>query len=485
MTEALEQADAGQRIARGGAFRFGAYAAGTLVSLVGIVFVTRALGPGDFGRFQALLNLMVVISAVTDVGLATLAVREYAQRDAVERARFLDTLLGLRIILAAIGAGAACAIVALRGDDPVLIAGAAALGLALVLTVVQSTITAPLFANLRLGLLAGLDMGRQVLLAGAYVALALLGAGLAAFLWASVPVALAALAATAVVGWRYYRPRLHVDVEAWRVLVAGSLGFALAIAVGTFYQYAAQLVMSVTASPDEVGYFSTAFRIYIVLSAVPGLFVSGAFPLLARSALGDERRFAYGLRVLAEATIILGGAIALGAAIGAPFVVDVIGGPAYADAVTATRLLGIALVLAAVVSTWGAALFALHAHRAIVVTSVVSIIPLLLLTGPVGREWGASGVAVLALAAEVVVATGYGVALLRGHRDRAPRPRTVLKALAAAVPALAALLIPAPPVVQAALAVAVFGMLVLVLRALPDEVIELAPDPLARRLRRR
>jgi O-antigen/teichoic acid export membrane protein len=483
--DALDAPEAGQHVARGGAFRFVAYGAGTLFSLVGIVVVARALGPGDFGRFQALLNLIVIVAAVTDVGLATLAVREYAQRERETRSRFLDTLIGLRVVLAGIGTIGLCVIVGLRGGDATLVVGAAALGIALIFTVVQSTVATPLFGHLRLGLLAGLDLGRQFFLTAAYVGLALVGAGLAAFLWASVPAAIAILVITLIVARHYYRPRLVVDIEAWRILVAGSLGFAVAIALGTFYQFAAQLLMVASASADDAGYFSIAFRIYIVLSAIPGLFVSGAFPLLARSAINDEPRFAYGLRILSEATIILSVAMALGMMIGAPFIVEVIGGASYAEAVPATRILAVALVLAAVVTTWGTALFALHAHRAIAVASLIALVPVVALTGIVATTHGATGVAILAVGAEVILAGGYGFAVLRDNGHRAPSTAPLFKTIVAAVPAFVVLLFPVPSWLQAALAVVIFGILILAMRTLPDEVIELFPPKVASRLLRR
>ena len=475
MTDILETEEAGRRIARGGACRFVAYAFGTLLSLVGIIFVTRALGPADFGRFQALLNLMVVIAAVTDVGLGTLAVREYTQRAGAQRDRYLNVLLSLRVVLTAVGTLLAVAIVALRGDDPVLVFGAFALGLALILNVVQSTVGAPLFTHLRLGLVATIDVGRQALLAGGYVALAVIGAGLAAFLWVSVPVGLAVLVATAVVAWRYYRPRLVVDFAEWRILITTTLGFAFAIAIGTTYQYAAQLLMAATSDPIETGLFSTAFRIFLVLSAISGLFVSAAFPLLARSAQRDEVRFAYGLRVLAESTLILSGALALGMAIGAPFIVEVIGGSEYVGAISATRIFAVQLVLGALVATWGAALLAVHDHRGVIVASVVAIVPVLALTAIVASRAGATGVAILVVAAEVVLVIGYGVFLLPRHSARRPGLRAIGKALIGVVLASSAIFLPLPSLAQAIIAIAIYGIVVVATHALPDEVMEMAP----------
>ncbi len=482
--DVLDREDAGRRIAGGGVFRFGAYGLGTLFSLLGIVFVTRALGPTEFGTFQSFLNLMVVIGAVTDVGLGTFAVREYAQRPPEERDRFLDVLLGLRVLLSALGALAACAIVAFRGADALTLAAVGALGVALIASTVQSTASAPLFANLRLGVIALIDTTRQALLAAAYVGLALAGAGLAAFLGVAAPIAIVILLATVVLAWRYYRPRMAIDLRSWKAVIAVGGGFALAVSIGTVYQYSAQLVMAATADPLDTGYFATAFRIYIVLSAVPGIFVSGAFPLLARTAISDRARLAYGTRVLGESTVILGAGMALAVVIAAPVVVTVVGGTEYAGAVPATRILGLQLLLAALVSTWGVALFALHQHRQLVIANAIALVPVVFLTPLAAHSAGAAGVAGVVLACEIVLVIGYCISVRRQAPGAMPRWIVVIKVAAAMLAAAPAALLPMDSGVRALVALLVYVIILFMLRALPDEMIDLAPAGIARKLRR-
>ena len=48
----------------------------------------------------------------------------------------------------------------------------------------------------------------------------------------------------------------------------------------------------------ETGQFGAAFRVFIVLAAVPGLLVTTAFPLLARAARDDRERLRYALQRL-------------------------------------------------------------------------------------------------------------------------------------------------------------------------------------------
>ena len=179
-SDILDSPEAGAVVVRGGIVRVAGFVFGVLCSLGGVVLVTRYLGTDLYGRFQTVLNLLLVVQAVTDVGMATLGVREFAQRRGEGRVRFLRVLLGLRIVLTAAGTTVAVIIAAAAGYGPELVLGAVAGGLGLVLTVMQTTLAIPLSARLRIVTVTALDVGRQVGLAAVYALLVLGGAGVLA-----------------------------------------------------------------------------------------------------------------------------------------------------------------------------------------------------------------------------------------------------------------------------------------------------------------
>src|SRR3954447_18200834 len=101
--DVLDTPEAGALVVRGGALRVAGFGLGTLLSLVGVVALTRHLGVVDYGRYQAVTALVAIVAAIGDLGLGTLALREYAQTDAAGRAAGLRALLGLRVTLALAG----------------------------------------------------------------------------------------------------------------------------------------------------------------------------------------------------------------------------------------------------------------------------------------------------------------------------------------------------------------------------------------------
>src|SRR3954470_18665291 len=123
--DVLDTPEAGALVVRGGAVRVVGFALGTLLSLVGVVAVTRHLGVVDYGRYQAVTALVAIVTAMSDLGLGTLALREHAQAGPEARAHLLDAILGVRLALAAVGVIAAALAAALLGYDTTMIGGAA------------------------------------------------------------------------------------------------------------------------------------------------------------------------------------------------------------------------------------------------------------------------------------------------------------------------------------------------------------------------
>jgi hypothetical protein len=106
--------------------------------------------------------------------------------------------------------------------------------------------------------------------------------------------------------------------------------------------------------------------------------------------------------------------------------------------------------------------------------TVVSI-----LAASMGEEGAALGTVV----GESVLACGYLWALTRNRPDMRPPLRSAARSVLAAAVALAAgLLLGLGPGVDTAVALVLFALLLLVLRAVPPDLLALLPEPLRRRV---
>jgi O-antigen/teichoic acid export membrane protein len=199
-------------------------------------------------------------------------------------------------------------------------------------------------------------------------------------------------------------------------------------------------------------------------------------PLLARAARDDTDRLQFALRGLFEVALIGGVGVGLIMVVGASPIIEVIAGPRYSGAVAPLRIEGAAVLGTCLTPAWSSALLALHRHSALLVCNVIGLAVTAGLTLGLAPDIGARGAAIATVAGEWTVAAALLVALVRANRQLVPKawPVTPRVALAGAA-AFAMMLLPISSVAQLALAVAVYTTMIIVLRALPRELLELIP----------
>ena len=199
------------------------------------------------------------------------------------------------------------------------------------------------------------------------------------------------VAAAFVRGRTPLTPALHLG--RWRTLLADALPYALATTVGFVYVYLAVILLGFVSSEHEVGIYSAAFRVFIVLVGLAGLVQQSAFPVLARSARDDRDRLRYATQRLLDGSLVLGGLVGLATAVGAPIAIDVIAGSRYAEAVPALRIQGAALMMTFLAVLAGFALLSLHRYSAVLVVNALGLVTSVVLVVSLGHRYGSTGAA--------------------------------------------------------------------------------------------
>jgi O-antigen/teichoic acid export membrane protein len=232
------------------------------------------------------------------------------------------------------------------------------------------------------------------------------------------------------------------------------------------------VLLSLVSSAEQAGYFGASFRVIETLIAVPNLIVSGAFPIVARAARDDRARLSYAVGRLFDATVVLGGLVALMLLLGAPFIMDVVAGPAFAPSADVLRIQAAALLVTFAGAPLTYALLSLRRHRDLLLLSGAALAANATLVPLLADAHGARGAAAATLGAELVLTVGG--ALLLSRIDRSLRPSLAVVARAAPGFALgcALLAVPGlPSVVAMVLGAGVYAALALLLRAVPEELV--------------
>jgi O-antigen/teichoic acid export membrane protein len=251
---------------------------------------------------------------------------------------------------------------------------------------------------------------------------------------------------------------------------------SLSSGVATLYAFTTQILTSLVASPVQTGLFAASLRVFGVIASIPGLMVTSALPLLARAARDDSERMQFALGGLFEVALIAGVGVGVMLVVGAAPIIYVIGGHGFAASATPLRIEGAAVLGTCLTPVWSTGLLALHRHSAQLICNVIGLVVIVGLTLTLAPALGARGSAVATVAGEWTVAVALLVALARADRRLLPKGvKVVVRVAIAGGASLATMLVPIPAVAQLALAAAVYAVLVIVLRVLPRELLELIP----------
>jgi O-antigen/teichoic acid export membrane protein len=471
--DVLASREAGGRFLRGGGLRVIAYTAGLLVGLASTPLVTRHLGPIDWGRYIAVTSVIFVAVALTEGGVGNLGVQEYSTSGPRERAEFMANLIGLRIVLSLTAAAGAIGFSLLVGYPSVLVEGTALASVGLMLEALRATLAIALTVRLRLGWLAVTDFTGQFVITVLMVLLVVAGAHLLPFFLVTSVTAAVTLTMTGLLVRGEVNLRPSFSATRWRSLMSGSLVYAAATTLGVVYFRIVVVAMSLLAGKTQSGYFSLSFRVIDIVNGIPWLLVASAFPILARAAHSDQERLRYALQRLFDGSLVVGGLFSLCVVVGAPFAVEVIGGPAFHPSAAVLQLLGVGVIGTFLVATWSFALLTLRLYRDLIVVNglvVALAIGLCVVLIPAHQ---AQGAAIVTATLEIVLAAGYGAVIARRRPELRPSlelvPR-VAGALAAAF--VVAELLPVAPVVQTAAGSVVLVLALLALGAVPAEFLQ-------------
>lgn len=469
--DVLDHPEAGAKVIRGGAIRGVVYVATILLTAAAVPLMTRHLGVADFGRFVTASSIVMIVAGVTEFGLSAIGMREYALAAPSARRALISNLLGLRTALTLAGLAAAALLMVLVGYPRVVVLGMLVSGLGLVLLNVQQTYSISLTAQLSWGAFSVFELINSVVVAAGTVLLVLIGAQLFPFFFVSVASSAAALLAAIVYLRRQVTLLPLFELHEWRRLVRDTLPFAAAATVGILYPRVGLIVVSLISNANQTGYYSTAFKVVEVIGGTSGLIASSAFPIFARAGRDDHERLRYAVGKVGDTALIAGAYVTLSLVVAAPFVIAVVGGSAFADAVPVLRIQAIALLGGFLAATWSYTLLSLRMHGALLRVTLAALLVSIVLSLALVPGLGANGASIASAVCEFVVAGGYVLALARSHVRLRPDLFVLPRVALAGALATGVLLLPLPSIALWAIASIIYLTLLLMLRAFPPELL--------------
>jgi O-antigen/teichoic acid export membrane protein len=432
----LDAKHIGRRYIRGSAVRISGYLITVLMSIGSVPLVTRHLGVAGFGRFATASSIVFIIGGFSEAGLNAYGVREYASGRADKEA-MLRNLVGLRVSMTGFAVLCVAGIAALIGVEKVIVYGILISGGGLMVTITGENFGIPVNAELRLTTAAILSVIQQFILCAGYVVLVVIGAGVLPFLAVTAASGAGLLASTAVVMKGSISTLPAFDRQMWKDILAQTLPYAAAAAVGIIYFREALVLTSALSNTHQAGLYSTAFRIVEVLTIMPYYLVLAGFPILARAVYkGDHERLGYALQRFVDVGWLLGAWVVLSVMFGAKFGILVIGGPKFKAADAVLQLQGLSVLPSFMVAIYSSVLLSIRDARDLVKANAIAVAVATIVSVALIPSMGAKGAALAAVAAEGSLAIAYAVFLHHTRRDLrvslAIVPRVALAAVVSA-----------------------------------------------------
>jgi len=401
---------------RGPVFLFWAQIVGNSGLFVGLLLVTRALGPSGRGTVAFLTVTALVTAWIARLGVTEATVVFAAQRPE-RRPTLLTNSVAFSATAGVAGAALVCGILfAVPAARPHGVGGTE-------LAILAASIVAACLADAGYRFLLGCSRFRAHALitavtSWAYPLLAVvvwaafgLTVALAALIWAATQALRAALTITVAIrregglgrpSLRLLRESISFGLRAWVGTLADSLGFRID-----------QILLALLASEAALGFYVVAVNLSEILLYFPGAVSTALLPLAARSEAGP--RLGQTLRAFRSAAFVTIATLLVGAVLVPPLIPLVFGAP-FSASVTPFLLLLPGLVGFTAMVVFSNALIASSLPSLSSIAAVVCFLVGLALDLVLIPFFGASGAAAAASGAYLA----GGVCALLIYRTRSP-----------------------------------------------------------------
>jgi O-antigen/teichoic acid export membrane protein len=457
------------------------------LSALFLLKVPRAVGPSEWGEYSLAIAMTGVATAVAGLGITTLLIKDIARN--LDRAgEYVGTGILTRLLLAVP--------FLLVVGGTVLVAGYPA-HTRLIITIVTVTMlirfgAAPITSGLQAFQKMHINAVGDVITNG-FISFA--GVALVVFFKGGmISIAMVSLAASLAVmsveGWVLSRTtsiRARFDRKLIRHMIIGSLPYWVSGLVLTFYLWVDSVLLSFFTKSSVVGWYGAATNLFGALLFVPTILSTALLPALAHAHLHDRP----GMRALMRRsfTLITGLSLplAVGTALLAPAIINLIYGAEYAPSGQILVVLAVTLVPTYINVLAGT--FLISADRQIVWTRVmagacvlnplVNLVTIMYFQRHYGN--GGLGAAVALLVTELLMACAGLWLIPRALLDRAALMSLTRSAAATVVMGAVVWLLRGQfVVIPIAIGALVYGGAALALRVFPREDWELVTPILAK-----
>ena len=331
-------------VARNSLVQFGGRGITMAVQLAMLTLLSRYLGPEEFGHYQVVIAFLLLLN-LTDLGISTIAARHLSTGD-YDPEKVLGTVLAIRAALSMVSMALAVLVALVANYTRAEREAIAVASLSFPFMLLSTTYASIFVARLRMEYAVIGSVAQSLTSLALMAAVAVTNGGLIRMLVAYDAGFLVNSLVCLFFARKLVRPSLSIDRQMARRILrdAAPLGVALVITV-VYGRIDIVLLRSFT-DGDSVGYYGFAYRAVDLAAPLSFMLIASVFPLLARCHAGsDHAEFRRIYQRSHDVLTMFGISILTMMILFARPAVEIVGGDAYAPAVTSLRILSMAFGL--------------------------------------------------------------------------------------------------------------------------------------------
>ena len=332
------------------------------ISLVVVGILARYLGPDGFGQYSAIFAYLYIFTALADLGLYTVLVREISKNDADETS-IASKIFTLRffIIIGCI-LTADMLVFAFPYSMQVRI-GIIVASLFSVFSSLAQVLMGIFQKYLRVYLISIADVFARTIQVGALLLLVQFETGL---LWFVGVVVLSGIVNFGLVFYfaRTLVPvRFNIDWEYWRRTLKSALPIAVSLVLVLIYFKLDTVMLSIMKPARDVGIYSAAYKVLEAVIFLPAIYIGLVMPILSRHAFVSRQEFIRTFRKAFDVISIFAVWLSAYLFIMSDWIMRIIGGNEFVAASPVLKILSVAVFLIFFGNLGGNAIIALNLQK--------------------------------------------------------------------------------------------------------------------------
>jgi O-antigen/teichoic acid export membrane protein len=392
---------------------------GSLLTLVTVVLIARGLGAEGFGRYSLILAVATVFQLMADGGVNNIMIREMATKKN-ELSAWLGSTISLIWVLSILAFGLMVLVFQFVSPEPEVRRAGILMAFA-VLAMFHSVVYNSVFRAFE-------EMEYNALTFLLHKMLILILVSAFMFFRPTLTAVVSAYPVSNVCLWifsyylvskKYIRPRMHVDLAAWKTLLKEAVPLGIAAIVRRIGWQVDILILTSIGTAASVGFFSAAYKIIQAVNLIPSIVAVPLFPAFARLAVESSEKLGRMYERSIKFLVILGLPVVIVLMILSGWIVKVCFGGTFAPSADALTLLAWTVLFLFPTAIYSSLFTALGQQRLFTLSCLATLTINVALDFILIPRYGFIGACVGTLAAEIALfLIGYYFLSRSGHRFR-------------------------------------------------------------------